>query len=41
MDAFFSSISNLIKDVGISFQDFEIINEGYLSSTCKLERNTK
>ncbi|CAD8106090.1 unnamed protein product [Paramecium primaurelia] len=41
MDAFFSSISNLIKDIGISFQDFEIINEEYLSSTCKLERNTK
>lgn len=41
MDALFSSFSTIIKDLEISFNDFEIINEGFLSSTSKLERNTK
>ncbi|CAD8187764.1 unnamed protein product [Paramecium octaurelia] len=41
MDALFSSLGTLIRDLEIPFHDFEMINEGFLSSTCKLERNTK
>lgn len=41
MDALFSSFSTLIRDLQIPFNEFEIINEGFLSSTCKLESNNK
>ncbi|CAD8120796.1 unnamed protein product [Paramecium sonneborni] len=41
IDALFSSFSNLIRDLEIPLNDFELINEGFLRSTCKLERNTK
>ncbi|CAD8096499.1 unnamed protein product [Paramecium primaurelia] len=41
MDTLFNSFSTLIQDLEIPFNNFEIINEGFLSSTCKLEHNTK